>query len=88
MHELGIVERLAEAVNARAAAAGSVRVRSVELEVGDDAGVDLDSIALHWPIVASGTLADNAVLRFVPAGSPRALRVVAIDVEDGSGTTD
>ena len=85
MHELGITERLLEVVLARAAAAGATKVTDVHLEVGDDSGVAPESVAFYWPQVSRATLAEGASLDFGTTEDPLTCRVVAIDVEDGSG---
>jgi hypothetical protein len=91
MHEAGIAERLLEVALARAAAAGSDRVLELELEIGEANDADLDALAVHWPIVSAGTIADGAVLRFTRVATPTPLRLVAIEASkeaEGGSTVD
>jgi Zn finger protein HypA/HybF involved in hydrogenase expression len=83
MHEGGIVTRMLEAALARAAQAGATRITALELELGSEAGVDRDSIAFHWPLLSAGTIAEGAALRIRGSHDPRAMRLRAIDVDDG-----
>jgi hydrogenase nickel incorporation protein HypA/HybF len=62
MHELGLAEGVLEAVRRRA---GGRPVRRVRLRAGIRHGVDPDSMAQAFHIVATGTEADGASLDLV-----------------------
>ncbi len=80
-----MAERLLEVVLARAASSGAGRVTAVELEVGPESGVSEEAVRFHWTEVATGTPAEGAELRVVPAADATAFRVVAIEVPDDAG---
>ncbi len=82
MHEAGIAERILELVLARADEADATRVTAVELEAGEDAGVSREAVEFHWQAAARGTLAQDAVLRFLAVDDdPTAFRLVAIEAD-------
>jgi Zn finger protein HypA/HybF involved in hydrogenase expression len=81
MHELGIAKRILEVALARAHEAGAKRVTALEVEIGDDAGIDEESITTHWRIVSASTIAQGADLRVRHVHEPPTTRLVAIDVE-------
>lgn len=80
MHEAGVTQRLLDVVSERAAGAGAVAVTDVYLEVGEEAGVDIDAIDLHWPLLTRGTVADGARLHYDTVPEPFAFRVASIEV--------
>ena len=82
MHELGITQRLLEVVLERAVAAGAHRIEDIQLEIGEESAVAPDAVALYWPLVSRGTMAEGARLDIATAQDPAAFRVVAIDVDD------
>jgi hydrogenase nickel incorporation protein HypA/HybF len=84
MHEAGVVERILEAVSERALDAQASRVTDVYLEVGEDAGIDRESLAFHWAIDSEGTIATGARLHFEASENPRAFRLSGIEIEDGT----
>lgn len=79
MHELGIVERILEVALERARAGGTARVTAVHVEVGEESGVDPESLELHWPIVSAPTIARGATLDVVVVPQSRTLRMIAVD---------
>ena len=85
MHESGIAERIIEVALERARAAGAVRITDLRLEIGPEAVASEAAVASHVEEAATGTIAEGARIHFLPTADPRALRLVAIDVEDGAG---
>ncbi len=85
MHELGVTQRILEATLARAAQSGACRITDIHLEAGDDAGIDMDAIALHWSIVSAGTIAAGATLHIDPSPAPHVFRLVALDADGVAG---
>lgn len=80
MHELGIARRLADVVNERAARAGADQVHTVQLEIGEESDVALESLQFYWPQVTAGTRARGSrLVATAPPDDPFACRVVAID---------
>ncbi|HKT04953.1 MAG TPA: hydrogenase maturation nickel metallochaperone HypA [Rugosimonospora sp.] len=63
MHEYGLAEGILDAVQARA---GGRRVRRVRVRAGARHGVDSESMAQAWQLVAAGTEAADAALDLVP----------------------
>jgi hydrogenase nickel incorporation protein HypA/HybF len=82
MHEAGIAERILEIVVEHAAQADAARVTDVYLEVGEDSGIDVDSVALHWPLLCTGTVAEGAVLHFDGSEAASTFRLTSIEVDD------
>ncbi len=85
MHELGVTQRILEATLARAAESGACRITDIHLEAGDDSGIDMDAIALHWPIVSAGTIAAGATIHVDPSPVPHLFRLVALDADGVAG---
>ncbi len=52
MHEAGVTERILEIVLEHAKEAHAERVTDVYLEIGEESGIDRDSVELHWPLLA------------------------------------
>jgi hydrogenase nickel incorporation protein HypA/HybF len=69
MHELSLMEEVRRLALAAAAAEGATAIQSIELRVGEQAGVELEALRFAFPVVMAGTIADGAELRLtaVPA---------------------
>lgn len=62
MHELPIVTRLLDGVEAHARERGAARVVAVNLAVGEKAGLVDDSLRFYFDMLTPGTVADGARL--------------------------
>jgi hydrogenase nickel incorporation protein HypA/HybF len=71
VHEIGIARALIETAERSAAEAGLRRVRRLSVELGAGAGLSPTALALALEIVARGTLAEGAEVRFSGAGAAR-----------------
>ena len=69
VHELSIAQSLVETAVAEARRNGATRVVRVELALGSMSGVQPDALAFCFPLVAKGTLCEDAKLEItaVPA---------------------
>lgn len=65
MHEMSLAENVVELVEYRARREGCRRVKTVRLEIGKLSGVEPEAIRFCFDAVASGTLAEGAVLDIV-----------------------
>jgi hydrogenase nickel incorporation protein HypA/HybF len=84
MHEAGVTERILEIVVEHAKEAHAQRVTDVYLEVGEESGIDTDSVELHWPLLAKGSVAEGATLHFGEADAPFTFRLTSIEVDEPS----
>jgi len=84
MHEAGVTERILEIVVEHATEAHAQRVTDVYLEVGEESGIDTDSVELHWPLLAKGSVAEGATLHFDEADAPFTFRLTSIEVDEPS----
>ena len=82
MHEAGVTERILEIVVEHAKEAHAQRVTDVYLEVGEESGIDTDSVELHWPLLAKGSVAEGATLHFDQAEAPFTFRLTSIEVDE------
>jgi hydrogenase nickel incorporation protein HypA/HybF len=82
MHEAGVTERILEIVVEHAKEAHAQRVTDVYLEVGEESGIDTDSVELHWPLLARGSVAEGATLHFDEAEAPFTFRLTSIEVDE------
>jgi hydrogenase nickel incorporation protein HypA/HybF len=82
MHEAGVTERILEIVVEHAKEARAHRVTDVYLEVGEESGIDTDSVELHWPLLARGSVAEGATLHFDEAEAPFTFRLTSIEVDE------
>ena len=62
MHEMSLAEGVLDLIERNAAEQGFARVLSVQLEIGQLAGVDIDAMRFSFDAVTSGTLAADATL--------------------------
>lgn len=69
MHEYPITKRIIEVANEFAEKNNAVKVKRINLVVGDYSGYVADSVELYFEIIAEGSLCENAELnieRVVP----------------------
>ena len=85
MHEAGVTERILEVVLEHATEAHAQRVTDVYLDVGEESGIDTDSLELHWPMLSAGSVAEGARLHFNSATQePFSFRLTSY-AADGAG---
>jgi hydrogenase nickel incorporation protein HypA/HybF len=85
MHEAGVTERILEVVLEHAEEAHAKRVTDVYLDVGEESGIDTESVEMHWPLLAQGSLAEGAVLHFdSKEDEPFSFRLTSIEVDEAS----
>jgi len=65
MHELPITENILEIVIKHANNAGAQKVNSINIVIGKLASVVDDSVQFYWDIIAKGTIAEEANLKFI-----------------------
>ena len=83
MHEAGVTERILEIVLEHAKEANAMRVTDVYLDVGEESGIDTDSVELHWPLLAQGSVAEGSVLHFsAKVDEPFSFRLTSIEVDE------
>ncbi|MDD1791626.1 hydrogenase maturation nickel metallochaperone HypA [Enterovibrio makurazakiensis] len=69
MHELSICESIVQTLEKQAETHEFSRVSVLRLEIGQFAGVEVESLRFCFPVVAEGTLAQDAALEIthIPA---------------------
>ncbi len=83
MHEAGVTERILEVVLEHAKEAHAMRVTDVYLDVGEESGIDTDSVELHWPLLSEGSVAEGSTLHFnSKEDEPFAFRLTSIEVDE------
>ncbi len=65
MHEMSLCERVMQVVEEHAQRQGFSSVKTVWLEIGELAGVEIASMRLCFEVITRGTLADSARLEIV-----------------------
>lgn len=65
MHEMSLCEGVLQAMGENAISQGYTRVKTVWLEIGGLAGVELEAMRFSFDIVTSGSLAENAKLEII-----------------------
>lgn len=65
MHEMSLCASVVQTLESQAVAQGYTRVRTVWLEVGQLAGVEVAALRFCFPAVALGTLAESARLEIL-----------------------
>ena len=66
MHEISICEGILRVIEEQAVAQNFKEVKSVRLEVGPMAGVELEALRFSYEVVTRGTIADNSKLEVIP----------------------
>lgn len=69
MHELSVTQNILQIALRHAQQAGAVRIREINLVIGELSSIVDDSVQFYWDIISEGTIARGAVLNFarVPA---------------------
>ena len=75
MHELSLCARIVDVLREQADVQDYARVKTVRLEVGELAGVEIEALRFGFDVATRGTLADGADLEVVPV--PGAARCIA-----------
>ncbi len=65
MHEMALCENILQVLEEQAAAQDYAAVKTIWLEIGPLAGVELEALRFSFDAVSSGTLADQAELIIV-----------------------
>lgn len=65
MHELNICLNVLSTLETQADQHHFHRVKTLWLEIGDLAGIELDALRFSFPIAASRTIAENATLKII-----------------------
>ena len=69
MHEVSIAQALVERAEQAARDAGMSRIRRLNVEMGEHAGLSADCLGFALEIVTRGTAADGAEITFSGAGA-------------------
>jgi hydrogenase nickel incorporation protein HypA/HybF len=64
MHELSVTQSVLDIALAHADRAGAKRVLVIDLVIGELASILDDSVQFYWDMIAKGTAAEGARLRF------------------------
>ncbi len=69
MHELGVTQSLLDIALNHAQKANAVRIKELNLVIGELSSMVDDSIQFYWDMISQGTIAQGAILRFkrIPA---------------------
>lgn len=86
VHELGVTQSLLDISLYHARQAGAVRVRSLNLVIGELSSIVDDSVQFYWDMISQGTIAHGAKLCFRRV--PAALRCDACGHEFPLGQRD
>ena len=65
MHEMSLCEGVLQVIEENAISQGYTRVKSIWLEIGELAGVELEAMRFSFDVVTRGTLAENARLKII-----------------------
>lgn len=64
MHELSVTESILEIATRHAKGANASRITGLNLVIGQLSSIVDDSVQFYWDIIAQGTLAEGATLKF------------------------
>ncbi len=64
MHELSVTQSVLDIALTHAERAGATRVLAIDLVIGELATIVSDSVQFYWDMIAQGTPAEGASLRF------------------------
>ncbi len=69
MHELGVTQSILNIVLHHAKEAGAVRIKEINLVIGELSSIVDDSVQFYWDMISENTIAHGAQLNFerVPA---------------------
>ncbi len=69
MHELGVTQSILTIALRYATNAGAVRIKALNIVIGELASIVDDSVQFYWDMIARDTIAEGAVLNFtrIPA---------------------
>lgn len=69
MHELGVTQSILSVVLHHAEEAGAVRVKEINLVIGQLSSIVDDSVQFYWDMISEGSIAHGAQLNFerIPA---------------------
>jgi hydrogenase nickel incorporation protein HypA/HybF len=69
MHELGVTQNLLNLALRHAQQANAVRIKELNLVIGELSSILDDSVQFYWDMVAEGTIAQGSTLNFkrIPA---------------------
>jgi len=65
VHELSVTQNILEIALRHAQQAGAVRIREINLVIGELSSIVDDSVQFYWDIISAGTIAQEARLNFV-----------------------
>jgi len=65
MHEISICEGILQVIEDQAIAQNFKEVKSIRLELGPMAGVELEALRFSYDVVTRGTIADNSKLEVI-----------------------
>jgi len=65
MHEMSICESIISVIEEQAAAQSYTKVRTVRLEIGPLAGIELEALEFCFDVAAKGGVAENAKLEVI-----------------------
>ncbi len=66
MHEMSLCAGIVEILEEQAVAQSYTRVKTVWLEIGELAGVEVEALRFGFDVTTRGTLAEGAVLETIP----------------------
>ncbi len=64
MHELAVTQNILEISLRYAQEAGAKRIVNINLRIGSLSSIVDDSVQFYWPVIARGTIAEEALLHF------------------------
>ncbi|MDB1122377.1 hydrogenase maturation nickel metallochaperone HypA [Vibrio algarum] len=65
MHEMSLCESLIQVIEEQAKAQGFNKVKTVFLEIGTFAGIEIDALTFCFDVVCRETMADSATLEII-----------------------
>jgi hydrogenase nickel incorporation protein HypA/HybF len=64
MHELGITHSILNIAVKHAQQVGAIRIKELNLVIGEMSSIVDDSVQFYWEMVSQGTLAEGSILNF------------------------
>ena len=65
MHELSIAMGIVDLAEKEAKKAGAKKIRTIELEIGKLAGIEMEALDFAWPVATKNTMLENAILQVI-----------------------